>query len=827
MKKKNLIILLLLPFLIALLIVQIGNRNLGPKIPRDISSIEWDYGDNEPFKLTDDVNGNLIKLKAEGFVPKGYSIDEGNELIWTVSNKDSSDETEYARIEQNDKGEYFLRILKEGFVTVTCTNAKGNVSRQMTACIYKKGLIMINPKIGSSQNNIDSTVYYGNKDIVDNKLVDATIDLDIQTIPSNLIDELEVVHSTTNFELNLKEQKIKLNSISSGKAYFTLQAKNEPEVLPSTFEFEIVPDGVNCYTYKDLLHCTNKSENGEIVVLRKSFESVENAYKHNDSGDLIIENGAPVLKANNVECFGTYNYKTDTYNFKNEAYHFPTTYNDNYIQQWNDFADRSGGRYKRITNELYVGLHVQKDFYGNGYKINMHNLTFPYETIDGTDIPEFRGDELFRGPLPFYTLGDPNNMALVSALGQDNIGMYVEGNNITVNDVDMKNCDFGNYRSNLDTTGTVIDIYGNDITIINSRFSSGRNVMRAFSSKNLDVINCALSYSRNFLFVSGSNEYIPIDGTTEKTFYRIDGTAFRDTIDNYLKSDINNQGEGDKILSNFVHSNVAPEDRAATKRILLALQDALNNKSIVANQYMGSSNIIDCMFYQSGICPIAAESLFNGPFLYNASPSYISEKFQSIGASLVPYTPTKVSGISYPVEINISGDTRFYDYKVVSDIDLSGLIDEHLTEIANEFNIYEGQLSIDNIFQLKPVLVDIANKNKYNFYDSKSGKAMANIAIAYYGGGVNLTKINYEKLNTVDKMQSSVDVGFIDSNLATTTNQTGLMGDFRHLMVKTVPVVTGYEPFRFNFYLDKGTLFGKAPSKADLMENAKKYKGEN
>ena len=242
---------------------------------------------------------------------------------------------------------------------------------------------------------------------------------------------------------------------------------------------------------------------------------------------------------------------------------------------------------------------------------------------------------------------------------------------------------------------------------------------------------------------------------------------------------------------------------------------------------MGSSNIIDCMFYQSGICPIAAESLFNGPFLYNASPSLISEAFQSVGASLVPYTPTKVSGVSYPVEINISGDTRFYDYKVVSDIDLSGLIEEHLTEIANEFDIYQGQLSIDNIFQLKPVLVDIANKNKYNFYDAKSGKAMANIAIAYYGGGVNLTKINYEKLNTVDKMQSSVDVGFIDSNLATNVTQTGFVGYLRHLMVKTVPVVTGYEPFRFNFYLDKGTLFGKAPSKADLIENAKKYKGEN
>ena len=824
MKKKNLIILLLLPFLIALLIVQIGNRNLGPKKPRDITAINWEYDDNEPFKLTNLTEGNLIKLEAKGYVPKGYSIDEGNELVWTVANKDPLDETEYARIEQDEKGDYYLRILKEGFVTVICTNAKGNISKQMTACIYTKGLILVNTKISSSQNNIDSSIYYGNKDIKDNKLVNATIDLDIQTIPENLKNTLQVSYKTSNFDFDLKEQKIYLNEYSEGKASLTIKSNSTENIMPYTFDFDIVKNGVNVYNYQDLLYCTNKSENGEIVVLRKSFESVENAYKQDLSGNYVVENNKLVLKHNNVECFGTYNYKTDRYNFDNEVYRFETTYNDNYINQWNDFAKRNSSSYKTITNKLVVGLHVQKDFYGNGYTINMHNLTYQYETIDGTDIITFRGDELFRGPLPLYTLGDPNNLPLVQALGQDNIGMYVEGNNITVNDVDMKNCDFGNYISNLDTVGTVIDIYGDDIVIKNSRFSSGRNVMRSFSSKNLNVINCALSYSRNFLFVSGANEYIPINGSDVKYFYNMDGSTFTSTIDQYIQA--NGNSEGDKILSNFVHSNVSAEQREGTKRIILAINDALNNKSLVENKYMGSSNIIDCMFYQSGVCPIAAETLFNGPFLYNASPSYISEKFQSLAASLVPYTPTKISGISYPVEINVSGDTRFYDYKVVNDIDLSGLIDENMTQIANELNIYDGQLSIDNIFQLKPRLVEVCNINKYNYYDANTGKAMANIPFAYYGGGANLSKIYYDKLDTADRMQPAINVGFIDKNINLTVNSTGIMGDFRHLMEKTVPVVIGYESFRFNFYLGKGYLFGKAPNKADLIENAKKYKGD-
>ena len=35
----------------------------------------------------------------------------------------------------------------------------------------------------------------------------------------------------------------------------------------------------NVYSYDDLLNCSNYSNTGEIIVLRKSFESLEDVYK--------------------------------------------------------------------------------------------------------------------------------------------------------------------------------------------------------------------------------------------------------------------------------------------------------------------------------------------------------------------------------------------------------------------------------------------------------------------------------------------------------------------------------------------------------------------
>ena len=826
MKKKNLIILLLIPFMVAILGIMTVSLTY-QTVDVDISHIEWEYDALEPFKLTNLEKGTRYELKAKGVNAGNYEVSKGNELKWSVRNKDITDETVYAEIIEED-GKVYLNVLAEGNVIVTCTNEKGNISREMTACIYTKGLIMISSAIATSQNNVDDVIYYGTKDIVNNEFVSASFNLTVETIPSDLINSLSISNVTDNINVNLTKKTVEIIKNETSHASFTVEAEDK-EIKPFVYEFDTVKDGVNVYTYNDLLRCTNRSGDGEIIVLRKSFESLENAYKKNSNGDYVNE-----LKANNVECFGNYNFNTKKFNFINEIYDFETTYNDEYIKQWNEFA-RNNSKYSEISNRVNVGLRIQKDFYGNGYTINLHNLTYPYRVIEQTDesgkihyIPELTSDNLFRGPLPFYVLGDPNNLPLVGAYGQDNIGFYVDGDNITVNDINIKNCDFGDRIDNLDTVGTVIEVSGDNVVIQNSRFSSGKHVLRSYSSNNLVIRNCALSYARNFLYLTGSNEYIPVNGEDLKTFRTMDGSISEQKIKDYFAA--NKASDGNKVLEEYLY-DIPKEKRNGMKNVLLSIQDALSNRIKVNGQYKGSTEIIDCMFYSSGLSSIGVDTLFNGPFLYSALPSTITEMMGSIsfeGNQIIPFTPKEISGISYPVEVNITGDTRFYDYKIVSDIDMNGLIMENITKIANSLGEmgYAGTITIDHIFPLKTYLVSLASSNSYNYYDKETGKPYSIIPVAYYGGGANLSKVTFNGLDTERQMQSIKEVDFVESYLNLTTPNGNYVQMMKNLMLKTVTLVTGYEPFKFNFYKGNGYLYGEAPNYIDMTLNAKKYKGE-
>ena len=378
----------------------------------------------------------------------------------------------------------------------------------MTVIIFKEGAIVVQSKIKASQNNIDPNIYYGEYDF-DNNLnkQKATFEFEVKTIGDLQINDLQYVNNTPDIiEIDEVNKIVKIKT--SGDASFTVKTNNDEMVKPMTYSFKVVKDGVNVYDYNQLLACTNKSTNGEIVVLRKSFESVNNLNNTTD---------------NNVVCFGNY---TDgkKIDFTSDVYSFETTYNQDYIKAWNEFVN-SNPRYEKISNRLLAGIRVQKDFYGNGYTINLHNLTFPSSTMDVVDsngnkttIPALSKDDLYRGPLPFYSLGEHDNMPLIEAFGQDNVGMYVDGSDILINDVNLKNCDFGNLMSNLDYVGTVLETNGNNITIKNSRLSNGKQVVRSFSSTNVSILNSMLSNARNFLLTIGSNDYIKADLLKEYEF---------------------------------------------------------------------------------------------------------------------------------------------------------------------------------------------------------------------------------------------------------------------------------------------------------------------
>lgn len=804
MKKKNLIILLLIPFLIALLGVVTINTTFH-FIDNDIVRIDWDYADFEAFEVRD----SMYLLKASGVSEKNYPAGPGNNLVWSVKNKDESDETVYAKIVQKNN-DFYLEAILPGEVIVTCSNEKGNIFKYMNVVIYEGGYILLNPKISGSQNNIDEkNIYYGEYDLSNGTKTRAVFEFTISTNRESIIDSLIVKEKSEYLDVDIKNQKVTIKEGASGKQSFTIGCQSNDIARPVTYTLNIVKGGVNVYTYDDLLNCTNRSTDGEIVVLRKSFERLSN---YNELK----------TKTNNVELFGTYNETTKKFNFVNEVYTFETTFCTDYIDKWNEHVKNTST--KPIEKLVIAGLHIQKDFYGNGYQINMHDLTFPTDTTPSTvvdpngnyvNLPFPGNDDLFRGPLPFYTLGDHNNMPLIEALGQDNIGMYVDGDNITINDIDVKNCDFGNMLRNLQYTGTVMETHGNNITVKNSRLSNGKHVLKSYSSMNMKLVNCMLKNAMNFLLSVGTNEYIPIDSEELKEFIYIDNTTSSSKIGEYLS--IGNLG--DNVLNVFLTGTIDGEnfievDKTTMRKAVLDIQNALNDASLVENNYKGSIEIIDTLFDTSGITSISIDSMFNGPFLYSGIPSTISTLLNL----LVDYVPSEIGGLSYPVKVKISGKTKFYDYKQPDEMDISGLINENITKFLEAAEgalgtSYNGTIDINTIFPLKTYLMEKTPKYV------KDDKTYVNVPIAFYGGGLNLSTVEIDTLDMKAKLSNKITIDLLDRylNLQSTT-QTGMI---KNMLLKCVTIVTGYEPFEFICMDSSGYLFGEHANASELRENAK------
>ncbi len=810
MKKKNLIILLLIPFVITLVGVITINTTFN-FIENDMIGIDWSYDEIEGIKLED----KLHKLVASPIYEQGYPPLKEEALVWSVYDSDNHEENKYAKI-VNENDTWYLQPLQIGEVKVTCSNKKGNIFKTMTVIIFKEGAIVVQSKIKASQNNIDPNIYYGEYDF-DKSLnkQKATFEFEVKTIGDLQINDLQYVNNTPDIiEIDEVNKIVKIKT--SGDASFTVKTNNDEMVKPMTYSFKVVKDGVNVYDYNQLLACTNKSTNGEIVVLRKSFESVNNLNNTTD---------------NNVVCFGNY---TDgkKIDFTSDVYSFETTYNQDYIKAWNEFVN-SNLRYKKISNRVLAGIRVQKDFYGNGYTINLHNLTFPSSTMDVVDsngnkttIPALSKDDLYRGPLPFYSLGEHDNMPLIEAFGQDNVGMYVDGSDILINDVNLKNCDFGNLMSNLDYVGTVLETNGNNITIKNSRLSNGKQVVRSFSSTNVSIVNSMLSNARNFLLTIGSNDYIKADLLKEYEFTLLNGEKITSTINNYLMK----SNAGDDTLNAFVIGSFT--DKEKMRKDILDIQNALNDESLIKDIYKGSMNIKDTMFYRSGIASIGMDTMFNGPFLESSTPSVVNMLLTGLN---VPYIPNHVGGMSYPVELNITGKTKFYDYKEWNNLDITGLINENISSFVDDakemFGVTDadiGDISIDTIFPIKSFL-----KSSVVTTTSSDGKVYVNIPIAYYGGGANLSKVTFDtedlkydscKLTVVDLLDKYLSLKGIDLD---NINLDKLdLAVIKNVMLKCVTIVTGYEPFKFISVNKQGYLFDEGPRAPQALELIKNAQGE-
>lgn len=645
MKYKVISSLLLLPILLTL-IVFTSSKSI--KLPTDTKAdkIVLEHDKLEVVKL-----GEKLKLSAYA-IPKNVS---NAQIEFSVSNE------EYANIESIED-EYYLIPKKEGYVRVNAYTSDKLIYSSFEAYIYEdKGLgaqeILIYDD-NFSYSGIDNNYVYGQYDLDKNgNKVLATNELQIKVVGSkNQNVDIDVIKGNAKVKdrkitfINGEDVVIKVSSITNSN-------------ISKEYTFNVVPDGVNVYNYEDLMICTNKSESGEKVVLRTNFESKENALL--DPKDL---NSATY---SNTNLFGRVLNNKLEFDYETIESTYDTTYQDNLAK----FNNLSSDELKK-SKELKVGLVIKKDFYGNGFTINMHEMCYPSERIGG-GAPLLGKNDLFRGPISFV---EALGMAKVS--GQDNIGTLIKGDNITLSNVNIKNCSNVKDLTFLDYVGTTLEIMGNNVTVKDSIISNGRTVIRSFSNENLLIDNCLVQFGREFLIKAGSNSFIK------------------------PTQDVDLSNMSDEEINNFL----APE-----------LPIDANTKKSVSDS---SITINDTYLYKSGLFSIGIDTHFAGQLLYDATTTSVGAYFPEV---------KNMAGTSYATNMKITGNTKMFDWKDVKSLDSSTLI-----------QVISNDLDVNKYFNLQELVENYVTKEDTSFAINDNGKTYVHGGIAMYGGGKNYSEVEIE-----------------------------------------------------------------------------------
>lgn len=843
MKKKTLIVLLIIPFIIGLIsFVSVVLLNI--TVASDISWITWAYNDGtEGFKL-DKTGTKPYKLEAEPvFDSESLILAPGNDLVWYVLEGE-----DVVEIKKGEDGSYYLYTLKEGEATIVCSNEKGTCTRELRIVVYENGTVIINPSDGGSGQQIEDLRYYGEFDASDSSRVEmdgivkekAKIQLDVEVLGDDITSQkISVVSHSDNISFNETSKVITIENANETTASLIL-ASSEKKYYTGTFTFSIVPDGVNIYNYNDLLLTTNFSINGEISVMQKSLGSLKDVYEgvneeitpgSNQAAYKWIPN-LPLKKkesAKNIELFGNYDAETGEFNFENELYEMETTYNHKFLDAWNEANPD-----KQVSTNIKIGIRVQKDFYGNGFNINMNNLCFPTNGSvskgqNGKLIPGEK--DLFKGPLSYVTIGDPSlgpSEIIVKAFGQDNAGMMLDGNNITLNGLRVQNIDDNSNKRNYAYIGTVIEVNGNNNTIKNSEILLGKNLVRAFDANNLQLKNSILRRSGEFNLMVGSNEVLSPDEEKEINL-TFAGNNLKTSLKEFLDKENSNLASANSILEQYL--GLAESEVSVSKTelysALKSIQESLNNTNGIVNSdgsinYASTIYVDDCSFDDSGIFSIAFETSFNGPYLYNGLSSTVSDV---VGGMFDSPLPNKIGGTSKPVNIVLKGGTKFYDWKKVDDIDVSTLIDENISSALGNVDVGDGEeikVSIDQFFPIKPILRDMANSLGYIY--KNDGNDYINSIVAYYGGGKNYSNLTIESDNSNDSiMGQKIEVNLLEKLDSYIDISGGISGLANAVLSRCVLFAAGFEPFNFytNGVVGSETpyLFNEQPEYLSLKEN--------
>ncbi|HBR85689.1 MAG TPA: hypothetical protein DEA32_00635 [Firmicutes bacterium] len=862
---RNICLALVIPFGVSALAFAASSIIIKP-VEKDITDIDWNYRDMEGYSLL----AGRQPLEATAVYDDKYPLSSGNELVWSVTNPEGK---EIGEIQSDATGQFYFNPLAVGKCVLVCSNEKGTINRSFTAQVFAKGAIILNPDTATSGRSISGIFRYGMEDFTRNdqgeltgrKEASASFSVDVVG-DSGGVKNLEVVSKSDSIAaITFQDERAYVSFAGPGEATFTLRDKalGDDEVAPLDYEFEIV-DGVNIYSYDDLMDATNRSDEAENVVLRTNFGSLSDLYQMDEkTGRPLVKNHqlVPLDKPRkDTVLFGHYDAVTDTFSFDKDTYAFAATLKSPFIQAWNENGDLIRAKYKQYKpydETVRAGIHLRGNLYGNGFTINLHNLAFPYEIQYRTDeagnktqIISLRDDNLFRGPKTFFAYGDPDRTTspIIAYLGQDNSGIFVDTDNVVISDVQIQNCDFGDNFENLRFTGTVLDIEAADVRVEDSILTSGRNVVRAYSAPDLTIENCLLENGYENLLKVGSNELAQPDENREVTFTSPASTA--GVIPNYPSTSIKGTlrgfdgTRGDEIFTSYLTTDANLSDiitlpidslvsgpyvgKVSTQGMLDAVEAAgraydasyafVNDDGTV--NYGSTVSVKDTSFYRSGIASISADQVLNGPYLWSLKPSNFTAMMsllKQFNNDLV-FSPlvdagkaAKLSRTMQPSSIEVSGDSRFYDWKDGDQISIVNtfpanyqLLQEKVTSIKD--------LTLDDLYPLPETIVDSADAK------DADGVKYVNIPAMIAGGGTNISKITFAGLTGISDARAVDVVKKIMTRDFKSLYPVKTAYSTVNLIGHSITTFTGFEPYQiYSATANYSIGIKDAPNIADLQ----------
>ena len=420
---------------------------------------------------------------------------------------------------------------------------------------------------------------------------------------------------------------------------------------------------------------------------------------------------------------------------KKDVKKFTTTYDKTYLDNIRENEEN-----KKVQYLIEFKNHV----YGNGFEINADKFT---QCKDATGVPK-----IFKGPLNFVAISS------ASVKGQDNISFLVRTDNVLINNVVLKGCrddslheEDGRFNlSKLNYVGTTLEI-AKSATLLNSRVSNGRTVVRIFAGGstmgspvvkyksvfnvqdekiNVHIESCVLSNAREFILKIGSNRALKQTNEVQRKLLDINNNAY----------------------SPYDESNKT---------------DKYFNDNYLINDVTLKNSVLET----SGLFSVGMETHFSGEFL--------------LGGTITTWKDCAAT--SYASALRIVGDVKMLDWKNLSNVDSSTLIE--VTGDANPWlsmNVAEMMKEVANVkSECRDIILNVG------------GTEYVHGGIAFYGGGYNYSYLDLTKANDETKQFGVYDVNIsvLKESKDEKIKQQGEM----------LPLAAGAGDFRFYLYNNKSS----------------------